>query len=219
MFRGGAKGLSGTNKLMKGLIYISVGLFLISCSPDEGALAAKSKKDSSYSVEANPLAIKEQKDLTDAKGFVGIFYVPEMLTVTKVDSAPLRKAAETMAKNYELVEADIKLMGAKRFGSMGMISYNNDTSNFIFECVIPIDKMPSVKPKNSQVVVLEEGKMLIYNYYGPYQNLFMAYDEIRQYCAKYKLEQVGPLREFYITDASAVPDPNDWLTRIMLPIK
>jgi effector-binding domain-containing protein len=118
-----------------------------------------------------------------------------------------------------LVAKDIELMNAKRFGSMGAIYYNNDTANFIFECVVPIEKMPKVKPKNSQVVVLEEGKMLIYNYYGPYQDLFSAYDEIRAYCAKYNLEQVGPLREFYITDATAVPDPKDWLTRIMLPIK
>ncbi len=205
---------------MKNLFYITVSLLLFSCRPNEADLAEKKvKKDSSYTVEANHLAIKEQKDLTDAKGFVGIFFVPEMLTMTKIDSAPLRKVGDAMAKNYGLVAKDLELTGSKRFGSMGAIYYNNDTSNFIFECVVPIEKMPSKKPKNSQVVVLEEGKMLIYNYYGPYQNLFSAYEEIRQYCVKYNLEQIGPLREFYITDATAVPDPKDWLTRIMLPIK
>jgi effector-binding domain-containing protein len=219
VFRGSVEGLPGKEKVMKILFYIIPCLVLLSCGPAESELADKKKKDPNYTIEPNPLAIKDQKDLTDAKGFVGIFFVPEMLTVTKVDSAPLSKAAETMAKNFELVAKDIELMGSKRFGSVGMISYNNDTTNFIFECVVPIEKMPSVKPKHSQVVVLEEGKMLIYNYYGPYQNLFSAYDEIRQYCAKYNLEQNGPLREFYITDATAVPDPKDWLTRIMLPVK
>jgi effector-binding domain-containing protein len=204
---------------MKYLSYIFICALIVSCSPDKKDAVENKKKGSDYSIEPNSLALKQQKDLTDAKGFVGIFFVPEMLTVTKVDSAPLRKVAEKMAKNYGLVEDDIKLMGSKRFGSMGAIYYNNDTSNFIFECVVPIEKMPNIKPKNSQVVVLEEGKMLIYNYYGPYQNLFSAYDEIRQYCAKYNLEQVGPLREFYITDATAVPDPKDWLTRLMLPVK
>jgi effector-binding domain-containing protein len=204
---------------MKRFIYSLVCAALISCGPDQRNTADELKNDSSFTIEADPLAVKTQKQLTDAKGIIGVFYVPEMLTVTKLDSAPMSKVGAGMTKNYVLIGEDIELMKAKRFGSMGAIYYNNDTSNFIFECVIPIENMPTIKPKHGQVVVLEEGKMLIYNYYGPYQQLFGAYDEIRAYCAKYKLEQIGPLREFYITDASTVPNPADWLTRIMLPIK
>lgn len=205
---------------MRVLAYSLICLALASCNSDKNeAWGENEKADSSGMLVPKHLVVKTEKELTDAKGFVGIFLVPEMLTVTKVDSAPVNKVPAAMAKGFEEIREDIKLMKADRYGSMGAIYYNNDTTNFIFECVVPINRMPKIQPKKSQVVVLEEAKMVVYNYYGSYLYLNEAYDEIRQFCAKNNLEQSGPLREFYITDATVVKDSTQWLTRIMLPIK
>lgn len=223
MFRGSIKGLSRKNELMRIIAYSLICLMIASCNSDKNAAwegnKEKEKVDSSYSIEPNHLAVKTEKELTDAKGVIGLFIVPEMLMVTKLDSAPVSKVPAGMAKGFETIVEDMKLMKVNRYGSAGAIYYNNDTNNFVFECLVPIEKMPKIQPKKSQVVILEEDKMLVYNYYGPYEYLNNAYEEIREYCRKNKLEQSGPMREFYITDETMVKDPSQWLTRIMLPVK
>jgi effector-binding domain-containing protein len=194
---------------------------LASCSSDKNVTEEKGTelKMDSATLVPNHLAVKTLEQLTDAKGIIGLFDVPEMLTITKMDSANLPNVAKKIATNFGIVQKDMTFIKAEMNGSAGAIYYNNDTSNFIFECVIPIKEMPKVQPKKSQVVVLEATKMLIYNYYGPYQNLFIAYAEIKSYCDQHKIEQSGPMREFYITDPVAVKDSMQWLTRIMVPVK
>jgi len=204
------------------LFFISVSFCFLfsSCNSNEKNEEINAvKSDSLSSIEPKHLAIKTTEQLTDAKGIIGLFDVPEMLTITKMDSTSMSKVASLLAKNYGILQKDIDFIKAEINGSAGAIYYNNDTSNFIFECVIPISKMPTVQPKKSQVVVLEASRMLVYNYYGPYTHLFTAYAEIKQYCSKYNIEQSGPLREFYITDPTNVKDSTQWLTRIMLPVK
>ncbi len=205
---------------MKKLVYSICCIVIVSCGPDDTyGIKQKDKNDSSYTVEAKHLAVKDPKDLTDAKGMLGIFFVPEMLTVTKMDSCNMYHVTEKMTKGYETVNKDIAFIKAKINGAPGAIYYNNDTANFIFECVVPIEQMPKIQPKNSRLVVLEEGNMLVYNYYGDPNGLFNAYSEISEYCKKNKLEHIGPMREFYITDGSTQPDKKQWLTRLMLPVK
>jgi len=58
---------------------------------------------------------------------------------------------------------------------MGVINYNDNPSNLKFECLMLLEKMPGKQPKHSKVVVLEKTKMVICNYYGPYEKLGEAY--------------------------------------------
>jgi effector-binding domain-containing protein len=78
--------------------------------------------------------------------------------------------------------------------------------------------MPKLQPKQYKIVVLEASSMLIYNFYGSYKNLFVAYDKMKRYCDKHDLLQSGPMREFYITDPEKEKDQEKWLTRVMLPV-
>lgn len=205
---------------MKKLIYGICCIALASCGTKETVIEnAKDKKDSSFTIEPKHLVVKDAKDLTEAKGILGIFFVPEMLTVSKMDSANAPHVAERMTEGYVTVNKDIARMKAQINGSPGAIYYNSDSANFIFECVVPIEQMPKVEPKNSKIVILEEGNMLIYNHYGDHDGLFNAYSEIQEYCKTNNLQHVGPMREFYITDGSTQPDKKQWLTRIMLPVK
>jgi effector-binding domain-containing protein len=151
-------------------------------------------------------------------GPLGVYDVPEMLVLSYMDSAALKDISSKMIKNYALLEKEMQEVGAEMNGPIGTIIYNNSVKNYKFESVLPIRKMPVRQPKHCAIVVLEASHMLVFNFYGSYQNLFAAYDKIKKYCDKNDLIQTGPMREFYITDPAKEKDPQKWLTRIMLPV-
>lgn len=185
----------------------------------ESATQAEVKEDTVKTVDPSSLEVKNADQLTNDPGVIGLFDVPEMLTISKADSCGLSQMASRLAKTYSAIQKDIALTKAEVNGAPGTIYYNSDTANFVFECVIPISQIPKIQPKNSQVVVLEPSKMLIYNYYGAYKDLNLAYEELNVYKLAYNLQQLGPMREFYITDPLKVKDTSKWLTRIMIPVK
>ena len=112
------------------------------------------------------------------RGVAGFFNVPEMLCLSVEDSAPASRVAERVELAYTMLEQDLAYTNSVRNGPFGQITYNNDTSNFKFECFVLIRQIPSVSPRNARIVVLEAEHMLAYNYYGPYNRLFTAYADI-----------------------------------------
>lgn len=207
------------HKLKLSIFIITLVAFSGCSDPEQTAFIEKKKTDSVESVIAQEKSVPKKADkFSDDKGFVGVFEVPEMLTLCIKDSASAKDMAKKYAEAFTSLEQDLQYLNLKSSGAAGAINYNNDPSNFIFECVYPIEKMPSKQPKKCQVVVLEPSNMLIYNYYGPYAYLYSAYEEIRKQMKLSKLEQNGPMREFYITDPSRVTDSTKWLTRIMVPV-
>lgn len=151
-------------------------------------------------------------------GILGVFDVPEMLTMVILDSAKMEEVALKRTNNYATIEKEMNLIGAEMEGSPGSIYYNNDPKNFKFESVMLIKDMPKTSPAKSKIVVLEATKMLICNYFGPYEDLHKSYKEMNDYCKKNHLEQSGPMREFFIMNPTLTPDSRLWLTRIMLPV-
>lgn len=209
--------------MLKTIFYfLTLILFLgiVSCSnPDDVAFKEKEKKELlELKKDSIKNSVKSAAQFSDKQGVVGVFDVPEMLTIAKIDSAPMKNISFKMAKNYSVLQEQVAAIDATIDGAYGCIYYNNDANNFVFECVVPINKLPKKQPKQCKIVALEACKMLIYNFYGPYQNLFSSYDLIRRYIVKNNLQQSGPMREFYITDPTLEKDPLKWLTRIMVPV-
>jgi effector-binding domain-containing protein len=153
------------------------------------------------------------------EGIIGVFDTPAMLCLGIVDSAGMNEVANKVAQNYRTLEAQVKTLDLQKNGPPGQLIYNNNPKNFKFECLIPIRKMPSGQLKSCNVVALDAGKVLIYNYYGSYEKLYTAYDLIRDFCKLTSLEQNGPMREFYVTDPTVESDPKKLLTRIIVPVK
>lgn len=152
------------------------------------------------------------------QGLLGLFDVPEMLVLSIMDSAHQNNVAAQMGRDYDRLQEDILLTGAEVNGPGGTINYNNRPDNFKFETIACIKRIPGKQPKYAKIVILESGPMLIFNFYGSYQNLFAAYDKLKRYCKENKLVACGPMREFYLTDPQLEKDQNKWLTRIMLPV-
>ena len=103
----------------------------------------------------------------NAWGLIGVFNIPEMLALVKLDSAVLEDIANKRAQAFADIEADIAYTGAVMEGSPGSIYYTNDPKNFKFECLMLIKDLPPRKPLKSEVIVLEASPKLIYNHKGP----------------------------------------------------
>ncbi|MGZ3901430.1 MAG: GyrI-like domain-containing protein [Bacteroidia bacterium] len=207
-------------KILNYSLFCLIAVILFSCHEPEAVVTKeKEKKDSVIKVPVNnTVELKKFNQLTANPGPIGVFEVPEMLVLCRKDSAATSRMAEAFAKNFTILEKELVYLNIKSQGAAGSIYYNNDTANFIFECVYPIGAMPVKKPKKSNVVVLEASPMLIYNHYGEYSDLHLAYQNIREFLADNHLVQAGPLREFYMTDPVKVSDHSKWLTRIMVPV-
>lgn len=158
--------------------------------------------------------------LSDKPGIYKVIELPEILTLAIKDSGMKEDIGYKMAQNYGAIESDMNELGLSNMEMPpGAIFYNDNPKNFIFECIIPINKMPAKNPKNSTVVILEATRALVFNYYGPYDKMTNAYAEIKKYMNQNKLEQGGPVREFYLSDPTVEKDPSKWLSKIYVPVK
>lgn len=151
-------------------------------------------------------------------GIAGVFEMPEVLSLCKLDSAEKTGVSKKLSQNFSILEKDLNEIKSEVDGAQGIIYYNNDPENFKFECFLPLKRIPAKKPRHSQVVVLESCKMLVYNYYGPFENTYKAYAELKDYLSANKWVQIGPAREIYPLTQSDEKDQSKWLTRIMLPV-
>lgn len=192
-------------------------LLFVSCGSNTDGGMPDQKADSSQQKNGVP-AYNNRLVFNNKPGFIGVYNVPEMLSISLLDSASMKDVGFKVAQNYGLLEAEMNEVGAVMEGSPGQINYNNDPDNFKFECFILIRELPAKQPKRCKLVFLEAENMLVYNFYGPYQELYTAYDKVREELKIQKLKQSGPAREFYITDPSKEKDAKNWLTRIMVPV-
>jgi effector-binding domain-containing protein len=199
-------------------IIIFLLLILSGCASPPEETAKEGANDSTVASAEQPVTFPSTQSDAEASGVEGVVDVPEMLSLTIMDSGPAREIAKKVPRNFLTLHKEMKRIGAVQDGPPGQINYNNDTINFKFENVVLIKSMPEIQPEKCNIVILEASKMVIYNYYGPYTGLHKAYREIADYCRKHKLVQSGPQREFYVSDPTIVRDPSKRLTRIMLPV-
>lgn len=191
---------------------------LVACSDPKGPLPGNGQQNDTAENKPALPAYNNRLVFNNQPGFIGVFKVPEMLSLSLLDSSAMQDVAFKVAKNYGILESEMKAVGAEMEGSPGQITYNNDPKNFKFECFLLIRELPAKQPKQCKIVFLEASDMLVYNFYGAYQDLYTAYDKVRETLKAQQLSQSGPAREFYVTDPSREKDPKNWLTRIMVPV-
>ena len=155
----------------------------------------------------------------DAPGIQGVVNVADILTLSVRDTATLENLPQRMGNAFLNIQEDLTALKVDIAGSPATLYYTNNPKHLLFECIIPLAKMPEGKPKKSQLITLEPIKAVLYNYYGSYNQLFQAYENIKLFLNQNKLVQNGAAREFYVTDISLEKDSSKWLTKIYLPIK
>jgi len=130
-------------------------VFILSCSSN--------KEENENVITSQPVAKVKITDTSnfanninayDSKvGALGVFEVPEMLVLSLLDSAKKQDLPERMVKNYSILEKDLNAVAAEMNGPIGMISYNNNPDNYIFESLICIKQIPKKQPANSKIVI------------------------------------------------------------------
>lgn len=202
---------------MKNFIIFLVSIALFSCqsnkeTPESGINTTGTSVNSNTHLQ-EPAPI-------DTPGIAGIIEIPEILTLAIKDSAVKEEIGFKMGKNYSVIEAEMNELGlSNNQMPPGALYYNNNANNFVFECVIPINKMPAKQPRQSKVVILEATRAVVYNYYGTYDKMSAAYNELKKYLTDHHLEQSGVAREFYLSDPTVEKDPAKWLSKIYIPVK
>ncbi len=191
---------------------ITIGILIYSCS---GSKAPEKE----VVQQVDTLKNKTVTNNSLEEGIIGIIEVPEILTLALKDSGQTLDIPVKMGKAFASIQEDLNNLGLEGLGAPGTLFYTNDPNNFVFECVVPINKMPINKPKNSQIFILESTRALVYNYYGRYDKMYLAYEKLKPYIEQNKLEQTGPSREFYLTNADLERDTSKWLSRIFIPVK
>lgn len=152
-------------------------------------------------------------------GIQGVQRVPEILCIAVKDTAHSEEdISRKVDEGFKLLHNELGRMNMKS-ELQGVLFYTNDPKNFIFKCVIPINRMPATKPVRAELSILESTRAVVYNYYGAYSHINKAYEDLNTYLATNKLKQSGPAREFYITDPLQEPDTSKWLSRIYIPVK
>lgn len=162
--------------------------------------------------------IKPYTQLSDEKGFNGIYIVGDMLAFSKTDSAAGEKIGQKIQNAMQLLSKQLLAFNKNFNSNFGLITYNENVNNIVFQLILPIDSMPKTKPKNCDVIVLYKDTMLVYNHYGSYKGIKNAYNNIDQKLATLNLKKKKLPIEFYITDVTTEPDSAKWLTRIMVPV-
>lgn len=163
-------------------------------------------------------AFDEKASQIATPGVLGVYRMPAVMVLAVTDSAAMPNVPAKVSDCYRAIGDDIKHSGAITIGAFAQMMYNNDSANFRFTCMAPILQLPPRAPEKCQVLTLSEANMLVYNYYGPYQGLHLGYSEMKDYMVAHGLEQVGALREFYLTNPVLESDSTKWLTRILAPV-
>ncbi|MEO1056784.1 MAG: GyrI-like domain-containing protein, partial [Actinomycetota bacterium] len=86
---------------------------------------------------------------------------------------------------------------------------------------IPLVETPAPPPSELEIVAgeLPAGPALVTVHRGPYDTLGDAHIALDRHMAEHGLTPASPPWEVYLTDPGEVPDPADWLTEVLWPLR
>jgi DNA-binding transcriptional MerR regulator len=94
----------------------------------------------------------------------------------------------------------------------------NDEGVVLGEIGLPIDQ-PGVADGRSAPAVLRGAEVAACYYRGPYHELCTGYRELWAWIEDQRLEPAGNPREIYLTSPAEVPDPANYLTELVWPVR
>ncbi len=100
-----------------------------------------------------------------------------------------------------------------------MAWYKGNTAPYFFEAGMPVDKAPGKLSAGIFSRVVPAGSVILVHFYGPYEMMGMAYDEVKARMDKGKIAAAGAPFEIYIGDPEVQKDPYKVQTDIVFPVK
>ncbi len=72
---------------------------------------------------------------------------------------------------------------------------------------------------NIQPLVIGPTNVIKAMHVGPYETLMLTYSALEEYAKEFNKTISGPPWEFYLTDPTQDPDPNNWKTEVYFPVE
>lgn len=143
----------------------------------------------------------------DAKTFYG-----------KKDKLAFDKIAPFFAENYSKIGADIAKAKEQPIGPPKAIYFAFDEKTMVADLAAVMEVPEGTKIAGWEKFETPAGKVLMIEYYGPYEKSAEAHYAMDAYIKKNGLTQ-GNVIEEYVTDPMTEKDPAKWLTNIYYLVK
>lgn len=135
--------------------------------------------------------------------------------VTNRDVVPFAQSDKFYTQNLQPLFLKIQKSGVKMEGNSCALVYNYDFANNTLDMAtaIPIAEEVAIEGAGSET--LDQGKVLVVDYYGDRQGTMPAHLAIDDYMRDRGLFNEYPVVEEYITDPTEEKDPSKWLTKVI----
>ena len=128
---------------------------------------------------------------------------------------------EEMSNRMEGMYNELLVFGARSgidITARPVVVYHQMRENkTVFEMGIPVLENVSVSGR-IHYTTMQGGDHAVVHHYGSYDTLEDGHNAAQQWMMRYRRKLTGRPWEMYVTDPSAEPDPNKWLTRIYYPV-
>jgi len=135
--------------------------------------------------------------------------------VTNRDVVPFAQSDKFYTQNLQPLFLKIQKAGVKMEGKACALVYNYDFANNTLDMAtaIPIAEQVAIEGAGSET--LDQGKVLVVDYYGDRAGTTAAHLAIDDYMRDRGLFNEYPVVEEYITDPTEEKNPSKWLTKVI----
>jgi effector-binding domain-containing protein len=146
---------------------------------------------------------------------------PAMMLLTVKDSVKnIAEIGPKLGEMFQKVGVEMKKAGAEFAGPVfAVYSVFKPGENIVFEAGVQVNRKVTGKMKEVRYWETQPGKVVCLDYYGPYDKMQPAYDQINQW-AKDNNKKLGKdAWELYVGDPGLEKDPMKVLTQVMYYIE
>lgn len=123
-----------------------------------------------------------------------------------------------LSKAYGDISAFIKRNGIEE-GKKVMCFYNTIDRPFDFEAAIEVEHLSSKISGKIYDKEIRPCKVVVAHFWGPYDQLKVAYNELMKWVKSNKKRVAGNMFEVYVNDPATVQDPYEVQTDIYQPVE
>lgn len=150
---------------------------------------------------------------------VQVVDAPAKYFIALRETIPFDKISEGYQKNLGKIFGAVQNAGIEMAGMPCGLFYVWDEANQQTEMAYAIPVATQATVKGYETIEIPAGKLLMIDYYGPYEGTAEAHFAMDEYIKEHGIDAGVPVWEEYVTDPGQEPDTAKWLTKVCYPIK
>jgi effector-binding domain-containing protein len=122
---------------------------------------------------------------------------------------------EFFSSSYAAINQAMQANGALMTGAPSAIYYKWDEENGVADVAAGIPTFATVNDGDVETINVPGSNALAVEYRGPYEDIELAHMALMKYLQDNNVPMGELAIEEYLSDPGSVPDPNQWLTRVL----